>query len=191
MESFVSLAYRKICWWILTIRHQRPKAPTQSQGSTGLIVVASSIYLIRLLICREIVQNAEHVRIELFRKFFNEVFVFPDVDDPEQVSQLLQRNKNPFYELSVIHKLGSIANKIPSIYIHMKDFEKLRTLRFFFCIFFFFFFVFFCFFFLSIFFFLIVFLLFFYIIDERCQEIDERCHEMFGDRREKTGDVRR
>ena len=97
MESFVSLAYRKICWWILTIRHQRQKVPTPFQGNTGLIVVASSIYLIRLLICREIVQNAEHVRIELFRKFFNEVFVFPDVDDPEQVSQLLQRNKNPFF----------------------------------------------------------------------------------------------
>ena len=97
MESFVSLAYRKICWWILTIRHQRQKVPTQFQGNTGLILVASSNYLIRLLICREIVQNAEHVRIELFRKFFNEVFVFPDVDDPEQVSQLLQRNKNPFF----------------------------------------------------------------------------------------------
>jgi len=29
----------------------------------------------------------------------------------------------------VIHKLGSISNKIPLIYIKMKDFEKLRTLR--------------------------------------------------------------
>ena len=29
----------------------------------------------------------------------------------------------------MIHKLGSISNKIPLIYIEMKDFEKLRTLR--------------------------------------------------------------
>ena len=36
---------------------------------------------------------------------------------------------NNSLQAHVIHKLGSIANKIPSIYIRMKDHDKLLTVR--------------------------------------------------------------
>jgi len=74
--------------WTSDIHHQKLKGHLLYPVSTGWFQILSFIICSRLVCCQDIVKNKLHPKPALFQQFLNEVFVFPDPKEPEQVSEL-------------------------------------------------------------------------------------------------------